>query len=95
MSSCGPDLDSPGAVDRACQQRICAGGGLVELVCFWGRRSKRGKSRLRASWNKLGIAKTLVIAIISEELGGVVEKMTQVLVRNTSLGLQALPIPTR
>jgi len=69
-------------------------GSLIKLLCLWGGRRQGAEGRFRASRNEFCIPEALVIAIVSEKLGGVVEKVVQVLIRNSGLGLKGLPVTT-
>ncbi|KAK5634444.1 hypothetical protein RRF57_010156 [Xylaria bambusicola] len=79
---------------RFADKEYGAGSDLIEVQCLGRCCSKRSKHRLLVSRNELCISKALVVAIISEELGGVAEKVIQVNIRNAGRGLQALPVPT-
>jgi hypothetical protein len=66
----------------------------VELLSLDVSGCERRKCSLRASWNKLGITEALVVAIIAEGLGGIVQELIELFIRDTSFGLQGLPVTT-
>lgn len=66
--------------------------GVVKLLGVLTGRCEFGEALLWDARDDLAVTKRAVVARVADELGGVVEEMLEILVRDASLGLHLLPV---